>query len=352
MWPSRTAAALALILGAGCGFSPKKAPAVGEAFVAPSSLQLHADLAPRSPVTVTVKHGERVELLANRRRFALVRAADGSEGWTDGRQLISAKTMAAVRAAHEQGKTLPSQGRIVAFDLVNVHIAPNRLSPSFHQLTEDAPAELIERKVTARVPYNPDPKTTAPAPAEGTLKDDWARVRLPDGRSGWVLARMTMMDLPDEVTQYANGHRITAAFPMGAVIDGQGVTHESWLWMTMADPPEHHQFEAIRYSSWNPKRNRYETRILERGLIGHYPVTVEPAARGVRNVRAITEKDGSLIRRTLAFTNGRMRVTATEPWTFPAPPPEGDRAISYAGREPSTWERLRKWLRGDEAKPN
>ncbi|MEZ5354850.1 MAG: hypothetical protein R2762_19625 [Bryobacteraceae bacterium] len=338
--------AVLMLAGLGCGFSRQRTPAIGEGFVAPMSLQVRSDLTPRAPVTATVRHGERVEVLSYRRRFAEVRTAEGIEGWTDGRQLLSAKAMTALRDAHEQGRILPSQGRLIAFDLLNVHIGPNRLSPSFSQLTEDAPAELIERKVTARTPYDPNRDTSRDPVPEGTLKDDWARVRLPDGRSGWVLARMTMMDLPDEITQFANGHRITAAFPMGTVFD-DGQSHQSWLWMTIASPPEEFQFDSMRLFAWNPKRDRYETKFVERGLRGYYPVLADTTEQGAPRIRVITEKENTLIRRTFVLTNGRLRLVDTEPWTPPAPP--RDRAISRVNPdEGSPWQRLRLWWRGQK----
>jgi SH3-like domain-containing protein len=341
----RVLAAVLLLAAGGCGYSRSRTPSIGEAFVAPMSLQVRADLGPRAAVAATVRHGERLEVLGYRRRFANVRTSDGVEGWTDGRQILPAKAMRALERAHEQGRPLPSQGRVIAFDLLNVHIAPNRLSPSFYQLSEDAAAELIERKVTPRIPYDPEGREDQPVP-EGTLKDDWSRVRLPDGRSGWVLARMTMMDLPDEITQYANGDRITGAFPLGAVRGEDGASHETWLWMTKTSPPEGYQFDAVRLFVWNPAKHRYETRYSERGIKGYYPVTRDISEDGCPRIRTITAGETGLVERTFVFRDRRFELVSTAGWTPPALPRSGGEVTLNRRESGSPLEWIRRWLGG------
>ena len=49
--------------------------------------------------------------------------------------------------------------------------------------------------------------------------EDWYLVRTKDGKAGWVLSRMVSMAIPDEVAQYAEGHRITSYFSLGKVDD-------------------------------------------------------------------------------------------------------------------------------------
>ena len=44
-----------------------------------------------------MKHGERLEILERRRRFAKVRTAEGKQGWTDGRMLLTPPQMARLR---------------------------------------------------------------------------------------------------------------------------------------------------------------------------------------------------------------------------------------------------------------
>jgi hypothetical protein len=335
-----------MLVMTGCR-SRHRQPAIGEAFVAPISLNLREELAPRAAVTAVVKHGDRLEILERRRRFAKVRTSEGAEGWTDGRQLLSPAGMARLRKADEWAKSMPSQARATPFDVLNVHIESNRASPSFAQISETTAVDVLARRVTPRIPYVPDqPRANDPVPGD-ILRDDWSLVRLPDRRSGWVLSRMLMMNLPDEVTQQAEGHRITSFFPLGAVTDKNGQPRESWLWTTISKPPEHYQFDSLRVFVWNPRRHRYQSTYVERGLRGYYPVTVEKAlANAWPKVHILAERDGQLYSRTFEFRNHHFREVerraASRP---PADPDENLPLMLPDPAEISWWERTKGWIK-------
>lgn len=151
------------------------------------------------------------------------------------------------------------------YDALNVHTEPNRQSPSPFQIPPGGSAEVLARLVAPRVPYHsalagivPPPRPRArksksakgkaaksssseqkpefepppmpPAPKlpedwremsrselpdnnPSVKMDDWTLVRLPDRKAGWVLTRMLVMAIPDEVAHYAEGKRITSYFP-------------------------------------------------------------------------------------------------------------------------------------------
>ena len=63
--------------------------------------------------------------------------------------------------------------------------------------------------------------------------DYWSLVRTPTGQSGWVLTRLISMAIPDEVAQYAEGHRIVSYLPLGYVQD-EDQKKPIWLWTTVA----------------------------------------------------------------------------------------------------------------------
>jgi hypothetical protein len=58
--------ASALVL-AGYQSEPARAPSIGEAYAGPATLVLRKDMSPRSPEVVTVRHGDRLEIIQRRR---------------------------------------------------------------------------------------------------------------------------------------------------------------------------------------------------------------------------------------------------------------------------------------------
>src|SRR4051794_19853772 len=139
------------LLMAACSSRASGPPAIAEAFAAPASLPLRQDLALKSPVVATVKHGDRLEILQTRRRFVQVRTAQGATGWTDNRQLLTPEQMQEIRRFSETTSDLPSQGSATVFEQVNVHTEPNRTSPSFLQVPENESVQVLAHKLAPRV---------------------------------------------------------------------------------------------------------------------------------------------------------------------------------------------------------
>ncbi|MBK7926544.1 MAG: hypothetical protein IPJ98_03370 [Bryobacterales bacterium] len=322
--PFYPAVVCALLWLSACRTGPPREKAIGEAFVGPVSLNLRDDLAARATVAATVKHGERLEILERRRRFAKVRTAEGKQGWTDGRMLLTPPQMARLRKVAERAAEMPSQGKASVFDLLNVHTDPNRQAPSFYQIREEEVVDVIGGKPTPRVPYvpgTPDGYDPAALPPDAD-QDDWHLVRLKDGRAGWVLARMVLMSIPDEVAQYAEGQRITSYFSLGQVKATsrdrtQETVHDHWLWTTISTRYSPYHFDSLRVFVFNPWRRRYETAYIERNMKGYYPVVVhDPSSPGaLPNFTVLAEdKDGVLRKRTYEFNGFRARIVSREPF--------------------------------------
>jgi SH3-like domain-containing protein len=335
-WERLAAAAfLGFLVLAACGSKPRPEPAIDEAFVGPFELEVLAQLSPESEVAAVLRHGERVEILRWRRRFARIRTAGGLEGWTDGRMLLSAAHMARLRQLSMNAARLPSQGRATVYGTLNAHIAPNRQAPSFYQLQEGILTDVVAQRPLPRTEYGAGEETIlAPLnsyagpdslPGDAGMTDDWALVRLPDGRAGWVLSRLLVMGIPDEVAQYAEGQRITSYFSLGRVEDG-GTAKHHWLWTTLARGGRPYQFDSVRVFVWSRTRHRYETAFIERNLVGYYPVEVRGVAER-EDERApppqfsiiVRERDGSFRRRTYVLEGYRVRLAGGEEWR---PPPE------------------------------
>ena len=382
-----------------CRSAEPRAPVIGEAYAGPATLGLRRDIPLQSPVVATVRHGARLEIVQRRRRFLKVRAPGGAEGWIEDHLLLSSAEIAALKEVERRALALPSQGAASTYELLNVHTEPNRLSPSFLQVNEGEKVDVVahvgaprtppERKplipprpktpLSARKPaeqkYALPPMPPAPPPppnwkdlsrtppevqqaiadsraANAAPKEDWSLVRNAKGESGWVLSRRLYMAIPDEVAQYAEGHRITSYFALSDVRDGEAVKR-NWLWTTIASGDHSYDFDSFRVFTWSLRRHRYETAYIQRNVEGYFPVLARLAGFSV----CVVNKSGARMRRNYSFIVTTVRFTSEDPCEAPSglspgadvagpvPPP---RAPGPAAQDRSPYARLRalakKWF--------
>jgi hypothetical protein len=372
---------LAVLAGCGAGGGSHGAPAIGEAYVGPAQLKIRGDIPLESPTVATVKHGDRLDILGRRRRFFRVRTPGGAEGWTDERQLLNVQEMDDLKDLAERAAKMPAQGQGTTFGgNLNVHTQPNRLAPSFMQIKDKEKVDVLAsmvfprtdlvrepllprtpKKVTtlvrkpAREPKyppppmpkppavtpnwqelsktNPDPEAAPDAeeaPAEKPIAtDDWSLVRTKSGQTGWVLTRQLLMAIPDEVAQYAEGHRIVSYFSLAETVDGDQ-KKPTWLWTTTGGGTEQYDFDSFRVFVWSLRHHRYETAYIERNLEGYSPVLVReveyaPGKAGTAPVKypgfsvCTQKKDGQRYRREFALLGNVVRFAGEQPCEPPAP---------------------------------
>jgi hypothetical protein len=372
---------------AGCSSGPPRQSEIGEAFAGPATLKLRKDIDPRSAEVVTVTHGERLGIIGRRRRFVRVRTSKGVEGWTDLRQLLASEQMAELNKLAETAQRLPSQGAATVYEGLNAHTQPNRQAPSFYRIKEGETVDVVAHELSPRVPFEnktilpppvpkpkPQPKPKEepripkppmpPAPRlpddwleisklpvqppseepddedppKPTPIDDWALVRLGNGRAGWVLTASLKMNIPDEVAQYSEGHRITSYFATGDVNDNGQVRHH-WLWTTISSGRVPYEFDSFRYFIWNLRKHRYETAYVERNLKGYFPVEVHPVqvttaskTEKFPGFSVIVEEDGVRYRKTYSYQIYLVRLVSKERLDNPAAPGEPAPAVAQGTR--------------------
>lgn len=395
---------LASFVLACCSSAPPPKPATGAAYAGPPALNLRGDLGTKSQVAATAKHGDRLEVLEIRRRSVRVRTVAGVEGWTDVNNLLSEQQMDDLRLLAASAAKLPAQGSAKVYEPLNVHAEPYRQSPSFFQIPEGAKVEVVAHRTSPHAPPpqpkhipvhrtatpkksrskpappllmplpappGPPPnwmelsKSHAPPPASKSPstppppEDDWDLVRTPNGEAGWALARMLVMDVPEEVAQYAEGHRVTAYLPLGDVQDKtKNEVKQNWLWTTASAGLNPYDFDSFRVFVWSFKRHHYETAYIERNVKGYYPIQTE--ARPGEDEKAFSvvleDKDGQLYKRTFGFNGYHIRMISKTPYQRPAPLPEVRATSSFeteapaAAPEPSLSARLTQWWKGIRGK--
>ncbi len=338
----------------GCQTSAPRAPVIGEAFAGPSTLPVRKEISPKSAVTATVHHGEKLQILQQHRHFVKVRTANDAEGWVDERLLLDAAAISALRQLSNDTKRYPSQGQATTYDILNVHTEPNRLSPSYLQVQPGERVDVIghklapkgapsrkslvlapkaprrardkKREKSSRIPppaapaapkpppdwiqlskeRTPDPDPVPPPkPAEEpepVAPDDWTLIRNKAGQSGWVLTRRIYMAIPDEVAQYAEGKRISSYFSLGKIED-EGKTKDIWLWTTIDSGMHPYDFDSFRVFVWSLRHHRYETAYIQRHLEGFFPV------RAVENGFSLVlqKEDGRRYRQSFSMAGNRVQ---------------------------------------------
>jgi len=351
--PKIVAAAGLIFALSGCNSRPASEPAIGHAFAGPATLNLHKEIDSKSATVTTIHHGDKLDIVAQRRRWYRVRTASGIEGWTSDRELLDTAQMRRLRALSAETAGLPSQGVATTFGTLNVHTEPSRTSPSFVQMREHEKVDVIAHKVTERsgvapkrelvpprpkiekkgkekekaskIPLPPPPpapeppadwialsKDTEPAPpvseAPKGPMDDWTLIRSENGQSGWVVTSGLYLAIPDEVAQYAEGHRITSYFSIGKIRDGD-VQKDIWLWTTSDTLGEDHDFDGYRVFVWSLKHHRYETAYIQRRERGFFPVLAKVGEFSV----CLERDDGSRVRKQYVMMGNAVRPTETRP---------------------------------------
>jgi hypothetical protein len=373
-----SAVILALALS-GCSSAPPQQQATGTGYPGPANLNLRSELGAKSQVVATAKHGDRLEVLETRRRFVKVRTAAGMEGWTDVNLLLSEQQMRDLRRLADSAAKLPSQGTATVYEALNIHAEPYRQSASFFQISEGGSVEVIGHRITphaapppptksvtvhrattskkakAKAPVSPlMPPPPPPPPPSNWLElsrphgassasaaaataaraaavapppaeDDWSLVRTRNGDTGWALSRMLTMAIPDEVAQYAEGHRVTAYLSLGGVQDKiKNETKNNWMWTTASAGLRPYDFDSFRVFVWSSKRHHYETAYIERNVKGFYPVeTVSVPGQDEKAFSVVLEdRDGKLYKRTYAFNGYHMRMISKTTYEPPPALPE------------------------------
>jgi hypothetical protein len=362
-----------LLIASACSTKPSRAPVIGEAYVGPAVLKIRSDIPLESATVATAKHGERLQVIQRRRKFLRVRTASGAEGWTDERQLLAESDMAELKDLAARAAKLPSQGVATTYRDLNVHTQPASGSPSFLRIKEGEKFDVLAQLITPRtdvprkpllppakkkaaVPKKPkkepkvppppmpaapplpsnwlelsqtdlDDEDPPPAPeAKPVPSDYWSLVRVPTGQSGWVLTRLISMAIPDEVAQYAEGHRIVSYLPLGYVEDGDQ-KKPIWLWTTVRGR-QPFDFDSFRVFMWSLKRHRYETAFIGRNVHGYLPVLLNrvdyAAGKGAPEKYpgfsvCLEKDDGQRVRREYALLGNVLRYAGERPCEVPEP---------------------------------
>lgn len=340
--PLRLPSAIVVVLASfltGCA-GPGGQGELGEAYVAPATLNLRREIVAKSGNVATLKHGERVGIVDVKRRFVKIRTSKGQEGWVDSLQLLSTEQMDQIRREAKTASALPSEGSASVFEALNIHVQPNRQSPAFARIEEGGyvsvlshrlspkiaeaqrPPALVkerpqpERRRTrrakaARSVVLPDPPPPPKPPAnwqelagepssgndsqgkaKGRKEHDAAVLKAAELEKPVQYEDWTLVRTKDNQSGWVLSRNLVMGIPdeVAQFAEGKRITSYFDLgvvndeekgakhnWLwTTASRQFNYDYDAWRVFLWNRHRHRYETSFRQRGVEGYYPVSVDP----------------------------------------------------------------------------
>lgn len=282
-------AAMALALLAGCSGQGGMSSHAEYGYIAVTEASLRDHVSTLYSKTGVVHNGERVQILERmqNKRFVRVRSPRGEEGWIQERYLADQQTFDQFQHLADQFKSAPAQATATTEEQVKIHVLPGRKTSYLYLLNEKQKVDLLQRETVDRnappQQLNDKPKDADDSSDEDKVKgdsaappavrEDWWLVRDAQNRVGWVLGRAMYLDVPEEISQYAEGQRIVAAFPLDEATDGDKKVPEYLVLFTEKEGLPY-DFSQARVFTWNARKHRYETAYRERDLTGVLPVTL------------------------------------------------------------------------------
>ena len=159
-----------------------------------------------------------------------------------------------------------------------------------------------------------------------------------------MLTSALYLAIPDEVAQYAEGHRITSYFSLGKIPDGD-VKKDIWLWTTSDKLGEDHDFDGYRVFTWSLRHHRYETAFIQRRERGFFPVMAKAGEFSV----CLERDDGSRVRKRFVMMGNAVRAageTPCEKAAEPEAPPDAEAVKEQPEQPKGLVDRVKKKAEG------
>jgi hypothetical protein len=310
-----------------------------------------------------ITNGERLEVVQHDGRFYRVKTPDGKVGWLEEHSVITQAEFDKFDAQAKAHAHDPVVATATLLNESNLHLGPGRKVEHFYILPANDTLQLLERAsvpkplppqallaprslkprvrakafaerkpegrngstIFAETPAFPD-RYTAPdlspdQPWMAQPMEDWWLVREQTGKVGWLLSRSFNVNVPDDVAQYSEGHRIVGAYLLNTVMDdgqpppksehvleaeaktrarkartraqhhavapadGQAepstgpapTPHPVGQWLTVTSEFKDglpFDWDQVRVFIWNTRKHRYETAYRLHDLQGYLPVTI------------------------------------------------------------------------------
>lgn len=300
------------------------------AYVLPSSSTVVDTPAEVRLEIAQVKSGEQVQVLDRTRNWAHVRVADGKTGWLELKDLLDSETYERGQNVLQEIRKMPVQAAGHTTGEINLHLEPARSSPELALLEPNEHVEIFGRRWTVRSPRN----VQAPASAEDNgdlspgspVRDAWYLVRA-GAHGGWVLGRFITLDVPPEISVFAEGVN-TVAWVVLDTVNDNGRKVPQYLVADRMGTQEF-DFTHIRVFTWWSKNQRYVTAYVESNLNGYFPIRVSHVDGKPQFRLFLVDKKGRKFQKVYGMSSTIVRPIGTvEGWesnAMPSRPVTGSR---------------------------
>ncbi len=253
-----------------------------------------------------VTNGQKLTVLEHNHRFLRVRTEKNEVGWLEEHIVINQDVYNEFADLSRQHAKDPVIATGVLRDDVYLHLKPGRDTERYYLLPENEKLQLLVR---ASVPKPQQPGWAGlPKPVASPSRDakasstagkgskssanaapatqpppppmeDWWLVRDSKGNVGWLLAHRLDVDVPEEISGYAEGQKIIGAYVLQTLDDPDASTPDKKVreYVTVLNAYKDglpYDFDQVRIFTWNMKKHRYETAYRMRNIEGYLPVTV------------------------------------------------------------------------------
>ena len=307
-------------------YKPGHAASVEFGYVLPSTIQVVDTPAEVRIVVGSLKSGDRVEITKRTRNWAQIRTSEHLTGWVENNELLDSQTYEGGQKLLHDLSSIPAQADGHTSGVVNLRLEPSRDAAQLAQLPENLKVQVYGRRLLDR--GSPDGQ-----PSAAKVRDAWYLVRA-DARAGWVLGRFVALDVPEQLSPYAQGANMVAWVVIKNV-DDDGQQVPEYL-AADREGTQEADFSHIRVFTWWVKNHKYVTAFVESNLNGYFPIRVA-AIDGTPyfRLRLMNEK-GEKYQKIYGLFDTITRVVGTVPgWESDAMPPSPESRHRHSGRRKS-----------------
>ena len=303
------------------------------AYVLPSSVPLVDSRAEIHNVIENLKGGERVEIISKDNDWAQLRLPDGRRGWVETQDLMDSQTYEGGQKLQEELQGIPVQAVGHTSYSVNLRLAPSREGSILERLRRNQDLKVFGRRMVPRSEGGDEgPASSVQSEPASSVLEAWYLVEA-DSRAGWVLGKLVTLDIPQEISAYAQNYNMVAWLVLNTVDDsGRQVPQYVAADREGADECD---FTRIRVFTWGAKQGQYATAYVQSHLKGYFPIQVDHSD-GVPEFRLrLVDAKGRKIQKVYKLMDTVVRPQGiVEGWTSQAAPVAGERPVRRRRRLP------------------